>query len=119
MKADAKSDVAEYEKALAAARAEAAGRIDAARQTVDNERNAQLAQVNARIAAARAEAETRVSALFANEQLMLVPLAYAVRSSGVVSSISTPAPDSKLSTVASNYWRQFRHWRSRVNCHQR
>jgi F-type H+-transporting ATPase subunit b len=57
VKADAKSDVAEYEKALAAARAEAAVRVDAARQTVDNERNAQLAQVNARIAAARAEAD--------------------------------------------------------------
>lgn len=58
----AQSDVAEYEKALAAARAEAAGRIDAARQTVDGERNSQLAEVNARIAAARAEAESRTAA---------------------------------------------------------
>ncbi len=68
VKADAKSDVAEYEKALAAARAEAAGRIDAARQTVDNERNAQLAQVNARIAAARAEADQQNAAARAAAQ---------------------------------------------------
>lgn len=68
VKADAKSDVAEYEKALAAARAEAAGRIDAARQTVDNERNEQLAQVNARIAAARAEADQKNAAARAAAQ---------------------------------------------------
>lgn len=68
VKADAKSDVAEYEKALAAARAEAAGRIDVARQTVDNERNAQLAQVNARIAAARAEADQQNAAARAAAQ---------------------------------------------------
>jgi F-type H+-transporting ATPase subunit b len=68
VKADAKSDVAEYEKALAAARVEAAGRVDAARQTVDNERNAQLAQVNARIAAARAEADQKNAAARAAAQ---------------------------------------------------
>ena len=62
VKADAKSDVAEYEKALDAARAEAAGRIDAARQTVDSERTAQLTQVNARIAAARADADQKNAA---------------------------------------------------------
>ena len=49
--------------------------------------------------------ETRVSALFANEQLMLVPLAYAVRCGGVVSSISTPAPDSK-GAEAIDMWHQ-------------
>ena len=68
VKADAKSDVAEYEKALDAARAEAAGRVDVARQTVDNERNAQLAQVNARIAAARAEADQKNAAARAAAQ---------------------------------------------------
>ncbi len=57
VKSDARSAVAEYEAAVAAVHAEAAGRIDAARQTLDNERTAQLAQVNARIAAARAEAD--------------------------------------------------------------
>ena len=68
VKADAKTDVAEYEKALEAARAEAAGRVDAARQTVDNERTAQLAQVNARIAAARAEADQKNAAARAAAQ---------------------------------------------------
>ena len=68
VKADAKSDVAEYEKALDAARAEAAGRVDVARQTVDNERNAQLAQVNARIAAARADADQKNAAARAAAQ---------------------------------------------------
>ena len=45
-----------------------AGRIDAARQTVDTERNAQLAQVNARIAAARAEADQQTAAARAAAQ---------------------------------------------------
>jgi F-type H+-transporting ATPase subunit b len=56
-KADARGEVAEYERALEAVRAEAAARIDKARQTVDAERQAKLAEVNARIAAKRAEAE--------------------------------------------------------------
>lgn len=62
VKLAAQADVAEYDKALAAARAEASVRIDAARQTVDTERNAQLTQVNARIAAARAEADQQTAA---------------------------------------------------------
>ena len=57
VKSNARSAVAEYEAAVAAVHAEAASRIDAARQTLDNERTAQLAQVNARIASARATAE--------------------------------------------------------------
>ncbi len=61
VKASARGDVAEYEKAIAAARAEATTRLDAARQTIDSERNAQLTQVNARIATARADAEQKTS----------------------------------------------------------
>lgn len=57
VKADARGAVAEYEKALEAVRAEAAARVDKARQTVDAERQAKLAEVNARIAAKRAEAD--------------------------------------------------------------
>ena len=68
VKADAQSAVADYEKAVAAIRVEASGRIDAARQTVDTERNAQLAQVNARIAAARAEADQQTAAARAAAQ---------------------------------------------------
>lgn len=62
VKSSARGDVADYEKALAAARAEASSRIDGARQTIDAERNAQLAQVNARIATARAEADQQTAA---------------------------------------------------------
>lgn len=68
VKSSAQSDVAEYEKALAAARAEAAARIDAARQTVDTERTTQLAAVNSRIAAARAEADQKNAAARAAAQ---------------------------------------------------
>ena len=57
VKSNARSAVAEYEAAVAAVHGEAASRIDAARQTLDNERTAQLAQVNARIASARSAAE--------------------------------------------------------------
>lgn len=57
VKASARADVAEYESAVAAARVDAAARIDAARQTLDTERTARLTEVNARIASARAEAE--------------------------------------------------------------
>ncbi len=57
VKTSARDDVANYEAALAAARTEAAGRVDAARQTLDNERTARLAEVNARIASARQDAE--------------------------------------------------------------
>jgi len=67
-KASAQSDVAEYEKALASARAEAASRLDVARQTVDTERTAQLTQVNARIATARASSEQATAAARAAAQ---------------------------------------------------
>lgn len=57
VKADARNDVAEYEKALAGIRAEAAARIDAARAQLDAERQAKLAEVNAVIAQRRSEAD--------------------------------------------------------------
>ena len=61
-KADARGEVAEYERALEAVRAEAAARVDKARQTVDAERQATLADVNSRIAAKRAEADAASAA---------------------------------------------------------
>lgn len=57
MKAGAQADVASYEQALASVRAEAAARIDAARQTLDNERQSAVAAANARIAEKRAAAD--------------------------------------------------------------
>lgn len=68
VKASARADVAEYEAAVAAARVDAAARIDAARQTLDTERTARLTEVNARIASARAEAEAATAAARAAAQ---------------------------------------------------
>ena len=62
VKDDARSAVADYEKALADIRAEAAARVDAARRTVDSERATRLAEVNARIASKRAEADSATDA---------------------------------------------------------
>lgn len=57
VKSSARADVANYDAAVAAVRVEAAARVDAARQTLDNGRTARLSEVNARIATARAEAD--------------------------------------------------------------
>ena len=56
-RASAQSDVVKYEAALAEVRAEAAARLDKARQTLDAERQSKVAEANARIAAKRAEAD--------------------------------------------------------------
>jgi len=58
----AQSDVAQYQAALEKARIEAAGRVDAARQTLDQERNAKIAEANARIASKRSAAEAELNA---------------------------------------------------------
>jgi len=56
-RSSAQSDVAAYEAAIAEVRAEAAGRVEKARQTLDSERQAKVAEANARIAAKRADAD--------------------------------------------------------------
>ena len=61
-KADARAEVAKYDAALVGVRAEASQRIDAARQTLDQERQRAIAEVNARIAAKKAEAESAANA---------------------------------------------------------
>lgn len=58
----ARTDVSQYESALVEIRAQAATRIDKARQTLDSERIAAIAEVNARIAQQRSNAEAEVSA---------------------------------------------------------
>lgn len=60
--ASARADVAEYEARLASVRAEAQGKVDAARATLEAERSEQLAAVNARIAEKRAAAAAEVEA---------------------------------------------------------
>jgi F-type H+-transporting ATPase subunit b len=63
----AQAEVAEYQAQLATVKAEAAARIDAARQQLETERSARIGEVNARIAdrrtAALAEAEAARAAV--------------------------------------------------------
>ena len=58
----AQAEMSDYQAQLAVVRAEATARIDAARQTLEAERQERLAEVNARIAERRAEALARVEA---------------------------------------------------------
>lgn len=58
----ATSDVANYEQQLAAAKAEAAARIDAAREVLESERAEVIAAANARIAEQRAAAMAELEA---------------------------------------------------------
>lgn len=60
--AAAEGDAADYQSQLAAARAEAAQRIDAARGTLEGERSTRLSEANARIAERRAAATAEVEA---------------------------------------------------------
>jgi F-type H+-transporting ATPase subunit b len=70
-RAAAKAEVAEYEAALGAVKAEARQRVDAARQTLEAERTAALAEANSRIAARRAEvmAEAETARAAASEHI--------------------------------------------------
>jgi F-type H+-transporting ATPase subunit b len=61
-RAAARAEVAEYESALATVKAEASERVDAARQTLESERSARLAEVNAEIAARREAAAAEAAA---------------------------------------------------------
>lgn len=61
-RAAARAEVAEYETALATVKAEANERLEAARQTLESEREARLAEVNDSIAAKRDAAAARSAA---------------------------------------------------------
>lgn len=58
----ARTDVSRYESALVEIRNQASARIDKARQMLDSERTAKIAEVNARIAQQRSAAESEASA---------------------------------------------------------
>jgi F-type H+-transporting ATPase subunit b len=60
--ASARAEVAEYDAQVASVRADAQGRVDAARATLEGERNEQLTAANARIAEKRAAAAAEVEA---------------------------------------------------------
>ncbi len=62
IRAQAEGEVAEYQSQLAEVRAEAAGRIDAARRQLEAERAERLTEANDRISARRAEALAEVEA---------------------------------------------------------
>jgi F-type H+-transporting ATPase subunit b len=62
LRANARGAVADYEASLATLKAEAAARVDAARQTLEAERQAKLAEVNARIAERRSAAAAETDA---------------------------------------------------------
>ena len=59
---NARAEVSQYESAMAEIRNQAAIRIDQARQVLDSERTAAIAEVNARIARQRATAESEAAA---------------------------------------------------------
>jgi F-type H+-transporting ATPase subunit b len=61
-RAAAKAEVAAYEAELASVKADATKRVDAARQTLESERTAALAEANERIATRRAEANAATDA---------------------------------------------------------
>jgi len=62
IRAEANSDVAGYQAALAKVRAEASARVGAARAELENQRTARLAEVNTRISAKRASAAAEADA---------------------------------------------------------
>lgn len=59
---DARGAVSAYETALAGVKAEAAAKVDAARQQLESERQARIAEANARIAERRSAAMAQVEA---------------------------------------------------------
>lgn len=59
---NARTEVSQYESAMTEIRSQAAIRIDKARQALDAERTAAIAEVNARIARQRATAESEATA---------------------------------------------------------
>jgi F-type H+-transporting ATPase subunit b len=101
-KSDARGEVAEYERALEAVRAEAAARVDKARQTVDAERQAKLAEVNSRIAAKRAEADAANAAARAavRDQVAAAVSQVAGRAAELATG-RTPDPSAVQSAVAA------------------
>lgn len=62
LRISARAEVTDYESQVAAIRAEAARTVDAARQTVEHERQARIAEVNVRLNALRAEAVAEADA---------------------------------------------------------
>ena len=86
IRAEAETELAEYNAAVAQVRVEANARIDAARQTLEGERQARLAQVNNEVAARRsaAAAEAEAAKAAAREQVITAGAQVAAVASGRV-----------------------------------
>lgn len=93
----AQADVARYEAAVAEIRVEAARRLDAARQTLDKERQEKVAQVSAQIATRRSEAEAEIAAarLAAQSQIVSAVSAVTARATQIAVGVS---PDNAVVT---------------------
>jgi len=90
-KADARAEVAKYEAALGEVRLEAAKRIDAARLTLDQERQHAIGEANGRIATKKAEAEAAANAERAAAQGQISIAVAAVTSSITALAVGKPA----------------------------
>jgi F-type H+-transporting ATPase subunit b len=89
-RAEAAREVAEYEAELAKVRAEAAKRIDAARVTLEGERQSRLAEVNAGIGERRVAAAAEAEAAKARAQEQIVVAASNVAASAAERVLGRP-----------------------------
>lgn len=98
--ASARAEVAEYEAQVASVRADAQGRVDAARATLEGERNEKLTAVNARIADKRAAAAAEVDAAreAASSQIAAAVSDVAARA-GELATGKVPSPDAVKAAV--------------------
>jgi F-type H+-transporting ATPase subunit b len=102
IRAAAKAEVAEYEAALAAVKAEARARVDAARQALENERAQALEEANARISIHRAEALARTElARAAAEQHIQEAVADVSATAVELATGKRPDPTTVISIVSS------------------
>lgn len=97
----ARNDVAEYERQVAAIKAEAQQRVEAARATLEAERAERLAEVNARVAERRVAAATDVEAARTAAQSEVESAVRAVAAhAGQLATGRAPDPDVVARAVA-------------------
>ena len=98
--ASARAEVAEYDAQVASVRADAQGRVDAARATLEAERSEKLAVVNGRIAEKRAVATAEVDAAreAASSQIAAAVSDVAARA-GELATGKTPTPEAVQAAV--------------------
>lgn len=101
-RAEARAEVADYEAELASVKAEAAARVEAARATLESERQAALAEVNARIATKRdAAAADATAARDAVRDQIDGAVASVVTRAVEIATGRTPSPDVVRDEIAA------------------